>query len=45
MRWHENHYNFVLVDKSRRIRGYYDGTSAKEVDQLIADIGLLLEEK
>jgi protein SCO1/2 len=37
--------NFVLVDKQKRIRGYYDGTSQKEVDQLIKDIELLLEEK
>jgi protein SCO1 len=36
--------NFVLVDKKLRIRGYYDGTSTKEVDQLIEDIQLLLEE-
>lgn len=36
--------NFVLVDKKMRIRGYYDGTSVKEVDQLIHDIQLLLEE-
>ena len=28
----------VLVDKKRRIRGYYDGTSADEVSQLIHDI-------
>ncbi|MBU2020134.1 MAG: SCO family protein [Bacteroidetes bacterium] len=30
--------NFVLIDKKRRIRGYYDGTSVEEVDQLILDI-------
>ncbi|MEY4603286.1 MAG: hypothetical protein RIT43_578 [Bacteroidota bacterium] len=36
--------NFVLVDKHRRIRGYYDGTSVSEVDQLIEDIRILLEE-
>ncbi|MBP6090343.1 MAG: SCO family protein [Crocinitomicaceae bacterium] len=34
--------NFVLVDQSGRIRGYYDGTSTKEVNQLIKDIQLLL---
>lgn len=33
--------NFVLVDPKRRIRGFYDGTSANEVDRLIADIGKL----
>jgi len=36
--------NFVLVDKQMRIRGYYDGTSAKEVDKLIHDIDHLLKE-
>ncbi len=36
--------NFVLVDPQRRIRGFYDGTNAKEVDQLIADIRKLLAE-
>lgn len=37
--------NFVLVDKKLQIRGYYDGTSAREVDKLIKDIQLLLDEK
>ncbi|AEA43483.1 SCO family protein [Fluviicola taffensis] len=36
---------FVLVDTKKQIRGYYDGTSSKEVDKLIGDIGKLLEEK
>jgi protein SCO1/2 len=36
--------NFVLVDKQMRIRGYYDGTLSKEVDQLILDIQKLLDE-
>ena len=36
--------NFVLVDKKMRIRGYYDGTSNKEVGRLIRDIDLLLKE-
>lgn len=36
--------NFVLVDQKKRIRGYYDGTSSKEVTQLISDIKILLEE-
>jgi protein SCO1/2 len=35
--------NFVLVDRNKQIRGYYDGTSEKEVDQLIGDIKKLLE--
>lgn len=37
--------NFVLIDKKMRIRGYYDGTSVVEVDQLIHDIEHLLEEE
>jgi protein SCO1/2 len=36
--------NFVLVDQQKRIRGYYDGTSEKEVTELIKDISRLLEE-
>ena len=36
--------NFVLVDKQLRIRGYYDGTSEKEVNQLISDVKRLLNE-
>lgn len=36
--------NFVLIDKQLRIRGYYDGTSAKEVNQLISDIKRLQNE-
>lgn len=35
---------FLLVDKQRRIRGVYDGTVEKEVDQLISDIKKLLKE-
>lgn len=36
--------NFVLVDKNKRLRGFYDGTSKKDVDRLIQDINTLLEE-
>ncbi|MEZ4775041.1 MAG: SCO family protein [Bacteroidia bacterium] len=36
--------HFILVDPSRRIRGYYDGTKEEAVTQLIADIRLLLNE-
>lgn len=35
----------VLVDKQKRIRGYYDGTSNKEVSRLIQDIKKLSHEK
>lgn len=37
--------NFVLVDPQLRIRGYYDGTNAKEVSDLLRDIDLLLQER
>ena len=36
--------NFVLVDPQRRLRGFYDGTSTKDVDRLIGDIRKLLRE-
>jgi protein SCO1 len=36
--------NFALVDKDKRIRGYYNGTDSTEVDQLMKDIELLLKE-
>ena len=36
--------NFVLVDKEKRLRGFYDGTSNDDVDRLISDIYALLEE-
>lgn len=36
--------NFALVDKDKRIRGYYDGTDEKDVDKLIAEINVLIQE-
>lgn len=36
--------NFALIDKDKRIRGFYDGTDSTEVNQLIKDIDLLLAE-
>lgn len=36
--------NFILVDKEKRIRGYYDGTSETDVDRLIQDIAILNQE-
>jgi len=36
--------NFVLVDKKKRIRGFYDGTSEQSVDQLIRDVKILSRE-
>lgn len=35
---------FALVDREKRIRGFYDGTSTNEVDQMILDIHKLLSE-
>ncbi|MFM7022122.1 MAG: SCO family protein [Flavobacteriales bacterium] len=36
--------NLVLIDTKKRIRGFYDGTSTDEVNQLIEDIEVLKEE-
>lgn len=33
--------NFMLIDKERQIRGYYDGTDPKEIERLIDDIKTL----
>lgn len=33
--------NFVLVDKNKQIRGFYDGTDLKDMNRLISDIKLL----
>ena len=35
---------FVLVDKSKRVRGYYDGTDSVSVKKLINDIKMLAAE-
>jgi protein SCO1/2 len=35
---------FVLIDKQKRIRGMYNGTDEKEVNQMIADIKILRTE-
>lgn len=37
--------NFILVDRHRRIRGYYDGTSDQSTDKLMNDIETLLHER
>lgn len=36
--------NFILVDKKRRIRGFYDGTDPKEIELLMQDIETLRKE-
>ena len=33
--------NFILVDKEKRIRGFYDGTKKEEVDRLMTDLNIL----
>ncbi len=35
---------FLLIDKSRRVRGMYDGTLEEKVDLLLKDIDRLLQE-
>ena len=35
--------NFVLVDREKRIRGFYDGTDDTDMQVLKEDIGILLE--
>ena len=35
---------FVLVDKKKQIRGFYDGTDANEVERIIKDIEVLKRE-
>lgn len=37
--------NFVLVDKKRRIRGFYDGTNPEAIDALLKDIQVLKKEQ
>lgn len=36
--------NFVLVDKKKRIRGFYDGTDPESIQKLLADIKILERE-
>ena len=33
--------NFMLIDKKRQIRGFYDGTNDEEIEQLLYDIQIL----
>ncbi len=35
---------FILIDKEKRIRGYYDGTDEKEIQQIIKDVNILKKE-
>ncbi len=36
--------NFALVDKDKRIRGYYDGTDSTDINRLLTEITMLLKE-
>jgi protein SCO1 len=36
--------SFILVDKKKRIRGYYDGTDEKSVEKLLSEIDILKQE-
>ncbi len=36
--------NFMLIDKKKQIRGFYDGTNIEAIQQLIADIKTLQKE-
>ena len=33
--------NFMLIDKKRQIRGFYDGTDKNEIIRLLSDIEIL----
>ncbi|UOB15968.1 SCO family protein [Abyssalbus ytuae] len=36
--------NFILVDKEKRIRGFYDGTKEEDIEKLLNDIRILKSE-
>jgi len=33
--------NFILIDKEKQIRGFYDGTNSEEINRLLKDIKIL----
>ncbi|RKR14571.1 protein SCO1/2 [Maribacter vaceletii] len=33
--------NFILVDKEKRIRGFYDGTKTEDIEKLVSDLKIL----
>jgi len=37
--------NFMLIDKKKQIRGFYDGTDKEAIKKLLSDIKILKEEK
>jgi len=36
--------NFILIDKEKRIRGFYDGTDSNDIERLLEEINILKEE-
>jgi len=36
--------NFMLIDKKKQIRGFYDGTDPEAIDNLLNDIAILKQE-
>ena len=36
--------NFMLIDKKKQLRGFYDGTNEEEIERLLNDIEILKEE-
>lgn len=36
--------NFILVDKEKRIRGFYDGTKKEDIEKLMTDLAILKQE-
>lgn len=36
--------NFMLIDKKRQIRGFYDGTNSEDIERLLKDIKILKKE-
>lgn len=36
--------NFMLIDKKKQIRGYYDGTNSEDIERLLNDIKILKQE-
>jgi len=37
--------NFMLIDKKKQIRGFYDGTNKEEIERLLKDIKQLRKER
>ena len=37
--------NFMLIDKKKQIRGFYDGTNPEDISRLLDDIKILKQEK